>query len=395
MNMIGQGAPRPAKGTGSISLFLCGDVMTGRGIDQILPHPSDPTIHEPYMKDATGYVEIAERVNGPIPRSVAADYIWGDALEEFERSAPDLRIINLETSVTKSDDYWEGKQIHYRMHPENIDCITAARIDVCSLANNHVLDWGYAGLEETVKTLRKAGMRSVGAGRNLMEAETPTIVEVAKEARVIVFALGSPTSGVSLNWAALEKRPGINLLRDFSDDTIQDLRKKVREVKQERDIVVLSIHWGGNWGYDVPQKETDSAHQLIDKAGADMIHGHSSHHVKGIEVYQDRLILYGCGDFLNDYEGIGGYEHYRSDLGLMYFASVDSSTGKLVQLQMTPTQIKHFKVNRASRDDALWLAHALNREGRRFGTKVKLNEDNRLTLYWDRSGDNSSADDEH
>lgn len=382
MNRIGRGAAQPAKRTDLISLFLCGDVMTGRGIDQVLPHPSDPTIHESYMKDARGYVEIAERVNGPVPRSVAPGYIWGDALEELGRVAPDLRIVNLETSVTKSDDYWAGKQIHYRMHPENIDCITAAKIDVCSLANNHVLDWGYAGLEETLATLRKAGIRGVGAGMNLIEAEAPAIVDVPGKGRVIVFALGSPTSGVPLNWAASEKKPGVNLLRDFSDDTIQTIRKEVREVKEERDIVVLSIHWGGNWGYHTPQKETDFAHRLIEQAGIDLIHGHSSHHVKGIEIYQDRLILYGCGDFLNDYEGIGGYEHYRSDLGLMYFASVDSSTGKLVQLQLTPTQIRRFKGNRASREDALWLAHALNKEGRRFGTGIKVDEDNRLTLLW-------------
>jgi len=382
MNQTRQGNVQQAKRSDLITLFLCGDVTTGRGIDQILAHPSDPTIHEPYMKDARGYVEIGERVNGPIPRSVAPDYIWGDTLDELERSAPDLRIINLETSVTKSDDYWEGKQIHYRMHPENADCITAAKIDVCSLANNHVLDWGYIGLEETLETLRKAKIRGVGAGMNLIEAEAPAIVEVLGKGRVIVFAVGSPTGGMPLNWAASEKRSGINLLRDFSDDTIQDLRKKVREVKQKRDIVVVSIHWGGNWGYDVPQKEIDFAHQLIDKAGADMIYGHSSHPVKRIEVYQVKLLPYGCGDFLNDYEGIGGYEHYRSDLGLMYFATVDPLAGRLVQLQMTPTQIRHFKVNRASRDDALWLTHALNRERRKFGTRVKVDEDNRLALFW-------------
>jgi poly-gamma-glutamate synthesis protein (capsule biosynthesis protein) len=392
MNLTGQGSAQPAKRTDLTTLFLCGDVMTGRGIDQILRHPSDPAIHEPYMKDARGYVEIAERANGPIPRSVTYAYIWGDAPEELEGAAPDLRIINLETSITKSDDYWEVKQIHYRMHPENVDCITAAKIDVCSLANNHVLDWGYAGLEETLETLRKAGIRGVGAGMNLMEAEAPAIVEVPGKGRVIVFALGSPTSGVPLNWAALEKRLGINLLEDFSADTIQRLRKKVREVKQERDIVVVSIHWGGNWGYHVSQKEIDFAHQLIEEAGIDLIHGHSSHHVKGIEVYQGRLILYGCGDFLNDYEGIGGYERYRSDLGLMYFAGIKASTGKLVQLQMTPTQIRHFKVNRTSRDEALWLAHTLNRERRRFGTRVKLDEDNRLALFWDRSGDKTVTD---
>jgi poly-gamma-glutamate synthesis protein (capsule biosynthesis protein) len=373
--------------TDLVTLFLSGDIMTGRGIDQILPHPSNPLIHEGYMKDARGYVGIAEKLNGPIPRSVAPAYIWGDALNELERAAPDLRIINLETSVTKSDDYWKGKEIHYRMHPENIDSITSAKIDVSTLANNHVLDWGYAGLKETIEMLRKSKIRGVGAGMNLKEAESPAIAEIAGKGRAIVFAFGSPTSGVPLNWAASEKRPGVNLLKDFSDAAVERIRKRVQEMKQERDIVVVSIHWGGNWGYHIPQGEVDFAHQLIDKAGVDIIHGHSSHHVKGIEVYQDRLILYGCGDFLNDYEGIDGYEYYRDDLGLMYFASMDPSTGRLVQLQMTPTQIKYFKVNRTSRDDAIWLAHTLNREGERFGTRVKLNENNRLTLFWDRNPD--------
>jgi len=370
-----------------ITLFLCGDVMTGRGIDQILPHPSDPAIHEGYMKDARRYVEIAEKINGPIPRSVVPDYIWGDALGELERMAPDLRIINLETSVTKSGDYWKGKEVHYRMHPENIGCMTVAKVDVCSLANNHILDWGYPGLEETLETLRKASIREVGAGMNLKEAECPAIIDIRGKGRVIVLAYGSPTSGIPFNWAASPKRPGVNLLRNFSGNAVQSIRKRVQEMKQERDTVVVSIHWGGNWGYDVPQEEIDFAHQLIDEAGVDIIHGHSSHHVKGIEVYQERLILYGCGDFLNDYEGIDGYEHYRSDLGLMYFASVDPSSGKLLQLEMTPTQIKYLKLNRASRGDAPWLANILNREGKKFGTRVKLNDDNRLTPLWGRKGE--------
>ena len=123
-----------------ITLFLCGDVMTGRGIGQIMPNPSHPRIYEAYVKDAGGYVELAERENGPIPRSVDPAYIWGDALDELERVAPDVRIINLETSITTSEAYWKGKGINYRMHPENRPCLTAAKIDCCTLANNHVLD---------------------------------------------------------------------------------------------------------------------------------------------------------------------------------------------------------------------------------------------------------------
>jgi poly-gamma-glutamate synthesis protein (capsule biosynthesis protein) len=366
-----------------ITLFLCGDVMTGRGIDQIFPHPSNAILYEPYVKDARGYVEIAEKKNGPIQKPVNYEYIWGDALEELERVAPDLRIINMETSITKSGDYWKTKQIHYRMNPENIPCLTAAKINYCSIANNHILDWGYSGLKETLETLKRVNIGYAGAGENLREAETPAVMEVEEKGRVIVFSFGSVSSGVLSSWAASKKKPGVNILRDLSDKAVQYVKEKVQEVKQKGDILVVSIHWGGNWGYQIPHDQTEFAHRLIDTAGVDLIHGHSSHHVKAVEVYQGKLILYGCGDFLNDYEGIGGYEYYRDDLALMYFASVDSSTGKLVHLQMTPTQTRRFRVNRASGADVEWLEDLLNREGEKLGNRVVRNKDNTLTLTWD------------
>ncbi|MBU1394726.1 MAG: CapA family protein, partial [Gammaproteobacteria bacterium] len=150
---------KPAAGGPGMTLFLCGDVMTGRGIDQVLPHPGDPVLHEGYVTSAPDYVALAERVNGPIPRPAEFAYVWGDALAEWARIAPDLRIVNLETAVTTRDDWQRGKGIHYRMHPANVPCLTAAGIDCCVLANNHVLDWGYAGLAETLETLRRAGLQ--------------------------------------------------------------------------------------------------------------------------------------------------------------------------------------------------------------------------------------------
>src|SRR5687768_8056810 len=124
---------RERQGATVVTLFLCGDVMTGRGVDQILPHPSAPEVFEPCVRDAREYVALAELASGPIPRAVAPRYIWGDALEEVARAAPDARIINLETSVTSCDDYCLDKRISYRMHPDNIACLTTARIDVCVL----------------------------------------------------------------------------------------------------------------------------------------------------------------------------------------------------------------------------------------------------------------------
>jgi poly-gamma-glutamate synthesis protein (capsule biosynthesis protein) len=364
----------------SITLFLCGDVMTGRGIDQVLPYPSDPRIHESFLKDARGYVEIAERANGSIPRPVAFTYIWADALLEWDRMQPDLRIVNLETAITTSNEFWPGKGINYRMNPRNVPCLQEAKIDFCSLANNHTLDWGYPGLFETMEALKEANIRFAGAGKNLAETGKPAIFEVEGRARVIVSALCFTSSGVPSGWVAEATVPGVNLVRDFSDQTLRSLAEQFAKDKRVGDILVVSIHWGDNWGYHVPEAHRRFAHRLIDEAGIDIIHGHSSHHPRPIEVYKRKLILYGCGDFINDYEGIGGYEEYRDDLALMYFPRIDSQSGNLLDLQMTPFQIKRFRLQRASGSDARWLKNTLNRYSARFGTRFELEQDNRLHL---------------
>lgn len=95
-------------------------------------------------------------------------------------------------------------------------------------------------------------------------------------------------------------------------------------------------------------------------------------HPKPIEPYRDKLILYGCGDLINDYEGIGGYERYRPDLGLMYFPELGLDTGNLVQLTMTPTCVRHLQVSRADRHAARWLSTTLSRKCHSFGTSLAL-----------------------
>src|SRR5690349_18541217 len=210
-------------GISDIKLFLCGDVMTGRGIDQVLPHPGNPTLYEDYMKSAAGYVRLAEAENGHIPRPVDYSYIWGDALDELEHRKPDVRLINLETAITSSNDV-APKAVNYRMNPDNIACILAAKIDCCALANNHLLDWGYSGLTETLDTLKKAGIKTAGAGRTIAEAQAPALMPISRKGRVLVFSLGSETSGIPWNWGAAPDKPGVNLLPDFSLATVKKIR---------------------------------------------------------------------------------------------------------------------------------------------------------------------------
>jgi len=345
--------------------------MTGRGIDQILPHPSDPRLHEEYYKDARGYVRLAEAASGPIPAPVDFAYVWGDALAELARVGPAARIVNLETSVTRSDDYWRGKGVNYRMHPDNVPVLRAARIDCCVVANNHVLDWGFPGVLETLETLRCAGVRTAGAGRTFADAVAPAVVEVPDEGRVVVLGFGAASSGVPPAWAATPERPGVSFLPDLSAATVGRIGEAIRRIKRPRDVVVASIHWGDNWGFDVPATHVRFAHDLV-RAGVDIVHGHSSHHVRPIEVFEGRLVLYGCGNFLDDYEGIHGYEEFRPDLSFAYFPVVDPATGRLAELRMGPTRIRRFQVRRASHPDVQWLADTINRESRRFGFRVML-----------------------
>ncbi len=352
--------------------------MTGRGIDQALPHPCSPVLYEGYVQSAVDYLRLAEQANGPVPRPVDFDYVWGAALDEWRRVEPHARIVNLETSITRSDAF-EPKGINYRMSPENAPCLAAAGLDCCVLANNHVLDWGQAGLLDTLNALERLGVKTAGAGRNLAEANAPAIIEIPDEGRLIVIALASETSGVPRHWAADAAGAGVNL-SSLSEATVRSIVNELAEIRRPRDVVVVSIHWGPNWGYPIPKDQRRFAHALIKEARVSIVHGHSSHHPRAIELYDNCLILYGCGDFLNDYEGIAGYEEFRGDLSLMYFADVDPADGRLRALDMTPLKICRLQLSRPSSGDVDWLRRTLDRESAPFGTRIGPAAGGRLTV---------------
>ncbi|MGW3496176.1 CapA family protein [Streptomyces sp. NPDC001020] len=371
---------------GAVTLFLGGDVMLGRGVDQILPHPGDPALRETYIHDARSYVGLAEVANGPIPRPVGFHWPWGEALSVLEDAAPDVRVINLETAVTRGGEFAPGKGVHYRMNPANLPCLAAARPDVCALANNHVLDFGRGGLDETLDALAEAGLRTAGAGRDAAAARRPAIVPLGPGGRVLVFCFGMPSSGVPHGWAATDEQAGVDFVAGPSTAAAARFADRLRQVRQPGDITVVSVHWGPNWGYDVSHAEVRFAHALVD-AGADIVHGHSSHHPRPLEVYRDRLVLYGCGDLVDDYEGIGGYDRYRDDLRLLYLVSVEPGTGRLTGTRIVTLQARRMRLEHASAEDAEWLRTVLDTYSRDMGTRVDRGPDGTLTLRSTGEGD--------
>jgi poly-gamma-glutamate capsule biosynthesis protein CapA/YwtB (metallophosphatase superfamily) len=362
-----------------VLLFACGDVMTGRGVDQILPHPGDPSLREAWAYDARAYVRLAERASGPIPRPVSFSWPWGTALQVLDAMAPDVRLINLETAITQETGFAPGKAVHYRMSPRNLPCVAATRPDVCALANNHVLDFGRAGLAETLAALAGAGLTAAGAGRDAATAWQPAAVPLPGGGRILVFSCGTADSGIPPAWAATAARPGVSYLPSLSAAAADTLIARARAARHDGDLVVVSIHWGANWGYEVAADQVRFAHRLID-GGIGLIHGHSSHHPRPAEVYRGRLILYGCGDCIDDYEGISGYEEFRDELRLLFFASLTPGTGTLQALQMVPMRARKMRLQRASAADSRWLAGTLSRISRGFGTQIEQQPDGTLLL---------------
>jgi poly-gamma-glutamate capsule biosynthesis protein CapA/YwtB (metallophosphatase superfamily) len=364
----------------ALTLFLSGDVMLGRGVDQILPHPGNPTLYERQVRDARVYVDLAIRANGSIPQPADWLWPWGEALELVEYSGCDARIINLETSITTSDDYVPGKAVHYRMNPANAPTLAAIRPDVCVLANNHMLDFGRRGLLETLDVLSAADLPTAGAGRSLREAQSPAIIPIPQTGRrIFIFAFGSPSSGIPSDWAATDNTPGVHVIPALSDAAADELCRRMLQARQPGDLIVVSAHWGGNWGYHVADDQIRFAHRLVD-GGVHMVHGHSSHHPRPIEVYRGKLILYGCGDLVDDYEGIRGHDQYRHDLRLLYLPRLNPTSGELVELRMAPLQARQMRLHRASRRDAVWLRAVLDKASRRFGSRIDLGSDGTLSL---------------
>ncbi|MFI8825518.1 CapA family protein [Streptomyces sp. NPDC053431] len=356
-------------GGGLTGLFLCGDVMLGRGVDQILPHPLDPALPERYVRDARDYVTLAEAVSGPVPRPAGPAYPWGEALGLIDAARPDARVVNLETSVTRHPEPVPGKAVHYRMDPANLPALSAVRPDVVVLANNHVLDYGRRGLDETLGALAGAGLRTVGAGRDAEEARRPATVPLPGGRRLLVFALGLASSGVPRDWAATSRRGGVHYAAGPDDEAATRLTARLRAARRPGDLVVVSVHWGSNWGYAPARAEVAFGHALVD-AGADIVHGHSSHHPRPLEAYRGRLVLHGCGDLVNDYEGITGQERYRDDLRLLHLVTVHDEDGSLEEVRLVPLRSRRLRLERAPERDAWWLHDVLGRISHPYGMRI-------------------------
>jgi poly-gamma-glutamate synthesis protein (capsule biosynthesis protein) len=312
-----------------MKLVLVGDVMLGRLVNEAL-------------------------------HNLPPEYPWGDVMPLLEMA--DARFCNLECVMADSGTPWTTtpKSFHFRSDAANVAVLQAARVGCVSLANNHVLDYGCDALLEMIAHLDHADIRHAGAGSNLEAAASSTVVACADvQLGFLAFTDNEP------GWKATHSTPGIFYVPAVLENPqSQALLSLVSQKKQQVDRLIVSAHWGPNWGHRPSDERVRLAHALVDH-GADIVFGHSCHVVQGIELYRGQPILYGCGDFIDDY-AVDLEE--RNDESFVFV--IDFNVSEMRRLLLYPTYIHRFQARLAQRPQADAIASRMQHLSDGFGTQA-------------------------
>lgn len=285
-------------------------------------------------------------------------YVWGNMLARLR--ALDGLIINLETTIT-THPHAVPKVFNFKADPRVIDTLKMAQVTVANLANNHSLDFGSEGLAETISLLHAAGIKTSGAGATL-----PAVQQMARfERRGITIGVIGCTDNEP-TWAAMDNKPGIF----YVDSTnINLLVEHIKAVRDTVDILIISYHWGPNWDLNPSAELQARAHAIIN-AGADLIHGHSAHIVQGIEQYNDAFIIYGAGDFVDDY---AVDPVLRNDYGALYELAIRDK--KIESITVVPTQIANMQVNKADATASTTILKKIAAKSAQLNTPATVHTD--------------------
>ncbi len=323
----------------------------------------------------TGDVMLGRYVN-ELLKTLRPDDLWGDLLPHLAQA--DLRTINLECALTTHLQPWARteKMFHFRADPEAVRVLQAARIDACTLANNHILDYEDQGLRDTIHVLNASGIRHAGAGANAAEATAPAILEVHGESPCRVALLSCTDNEPA--FAADAEHPGTNYLEvSLQPETLKRIANSIAQARaQDADLVVFSNHWGANF-VERPAPEFRSFARRVIELGADIYYGHSAHICQGIEIYQGKPILYDTGNFIDDYAVHPLLRNDRSCLFKVLFEQ-----GRLSRIELLPVSLDVGYVALARGKEFEAICARMEMLCAEFGTRL-IRRDDRLVLQAD------------
>jgi poly-gamma-glutamate capsule biosynthesis protein CapA/YwtB (metallophosphatase superfamily) len=317
-------------------LALVGDVMLGRLVDQVLSR-------------------------------TWPEWPWGDVLPLLRRA--DWRFCNLECVISDLvPSRLPDKVFHFRSAARNVATLRAA-MDVVSCANNHSLDFGPEAMLDMLRRLDRAGVGHAGAGVDLEDAARPAISRARDGTTLAVIACTDNEP----NWAATERTPGVyHVPVDPRHPAARRLLDRVRAARRLAEGVVVSLHWGSNWGDEPEPGHRELAAELVE-AGADLVVGHSSHVLRGIEVRAGTPILYSAGDFVDDYAVDPMARNDRSAVFL-----VETGAGGPRRLRVRPSMIERCRARLAGPDEAAPILERMRFLSRQLGTQLEVREEEGL-----------------
>jgi poly-gamma-glutamate synthesis protein (capsule biosynthesis protein) len=307
-----------------VTIALGGDTMLGRGVgDEIAAHGTD-NLFSPEVVRAFGQA--------------------------------DLRLLNLECCVSDRGHKWDapGKPFHFRAPPEAVRALTGLGIDCVTLANNHSLDYGHEALEDTRDHLRRAGIKTIGAGRDETEARAPAILEAQGMTVAVLGVTDHPA-----DYAATERTPGV-AYAPLSRGVPSWLTKHIQQLSNIYDAVVVTPHWGPNMTTEPLKYVREAAEEFI-RAGATLVAGHSAHVFHGVTT----RVLYDLGDLIDDY---ATDEHLRNDLGLMFQATINEA--REIRVTALPLHLQYAHTQQANKEEHNWIKNRLTQACTEFKTKV-------------------------
>ena len=313
------------------TVALVGDVMLGRGVNAAL-------------------------------RTLRPEQPWGDVLPLLVSA--DLRIINLECALTDHEQPWmrTPKVFHFRADYSVIEVLRAARVDCCSLANNHTLDFEERGLLDTMEHLKAAGIRYAGAGLDREEAAQPVLLTAPSDRptrlAILAFTDNEPP------FAAGSDRPGTNYLPvSLEPKVLHRIEAAVTAAREAgAEAVVFSNHWGPNMVQRPSALFRRFARAVID-CGADVYYGHSAHVFQGVEIYRGKPILYDTGDFIDDY---AVDPRLRNDQSFLFRISLEESEFR--RLELFPVALSYARAQLAKGSERESILDQMERLSGEMGT---------------------------
>jgi poly-gamma-glutamate synthesis protein (capsule biosynthesis protein) len=312
-------AGRASGRSGPITLALAGDAMLGRGIDARLTRDDQ---YSPWRG---------------LSRALRGVDAFG---------------MNLECAVTDSEQSLSWKKFRFKLSPGHAADVfrsipvPAGAARFVTVGNNHVLDFGTAGLTDTLAALDAAGIAHAGAGADATSAWRPAVITTSSGVRIGLLAVADHCGCLRMGrWVAGSDQPGI-AYANLSSGRWERLLAAVSTLDPSVDVLVASLHAGPNWLPDGPARwQRDLAAALVD-AGADVVWSHSSHHVLPLETIRGRTVIYGPGGLVDDYRRNSGY---RNDLGMVVRISLAPDGTQ--STEVVPIRIERRRIRVLSRDD--------------------------------------------